>query len=121
MNDEQMRRRGSDIARRAERLRLSVKELAERAEVSRGAATRAVAGEGVQPVTLQRLEAALDRLEAEIHGERIDAEEAERVTTIVLPDGTKVTHKGGSSAEAAEFAARFLANRRAVSEESSRQ
>lgn len=92
-----------------------MKELAERAEVSRGAATRAVAGEGVQPVTLQRLEAALDRLEAEIHGERIDVEDPERAVTIRLPDGTEVTFKGGTPQEAAQFAQAFLGKVRALS------
>lgn len=118
--DDQIERRGQELHRRAERLRISAKELSELARVSRQSTSNALAGRSVQPVTMERLEATLDRLEAEIHGERdLDAED--RVTTIVLPDGTRVTHKGGSSAEAAEFAARFLENRRHVSGESGRQ
>lgn len=107
--------RGAAIGRRAERLGISVRELSQAAGVSRGAATRAVAGEEVRAATLGQLESTLDRLEAEIHGERID-EHTTTATTIVLPDGTQVTYSGGTAADAAEFARTFLSNRRRASE-----
>lgn len=77
--------RGAVIGRRAERLGISVRELAQQAGVSRGAASRAVAGEEVRPATLGQLEAALDRLEAEIDGERMDRRD--RIGRVNRPAG----------------------------------
>lgn len=111
MRDEQ---RGHDIARRMDRLGISTRELAQRVDVDRQTVARARSGES-RPATFGAIEAFLDRLEAEIHGERID-EHTTTATTIVLPDGTQVTYSGGTAADAAEFARTFLANRRRASE-----
>lgn len=112
MNGQEAQR-GINVGQRAERLGISVRELSDKAGVSRGATSRAVAGEVVRGATLGQLEATLDQIEAEIHGERMNDEE--RVTTVELPDGTRVTFKGGSASEAVEFAELLLAKLRGSS------